>query len=69
MSEKTAFVPREFASIIRTVYTVDLGDGPVVIHALDAIASDGSAWWKVLAPTEEDSTEWRCHEDLPHRET
>lgn len=67
MNNKTEFMTREFESITRTVYTLDFGDGPVTIHTLDAVASDGSAWWKVVAPTDEDSTDWQRHDALPRR--
>jgi len=50
-----AMQSRRFVSISRTVH--DHG------HTLDAIADDGTAWWKVA-----DHTEWRQLSPLPARE-
>ena len=50
-----AMQSRRFVSISRTVH--DHG------HTLDAIADDGTAWWKVA-----DHTEWRQMSPLPARE-
>ena len=47
--------PRRFVSITRTVYGA--------VHTLDAVADDGTAWWKVA-----DHTEWRQLSPLPARE-
>lgn len=68
MTETNPTILRKFINITRTVYTTDLGDGPVTVHTIDAIADDGSAWWKILAPTEEDSSDWQLHGDLPEHE-
>ena len=47
--------PRRFVSITRTVYGA--------VHTLDAVADDGTAWWKV--PGE---VEWTQLPALPDRE-
>lgn len=68
MDINTELQPRKFDSITRAVYTIDLGDGPVTFHTLDAIACDGTAWWKLIAPTDEHSTGWQRQDDLPPRQ-
>jgi hypothetical protein len=50
--------PRRFVSISRTVHSAG--------HTLDAIADDGTAWWKVLGS--DDQTDWHQLSSLPARE-
>ena len=50
--------PRRFVSISRTVH--------IAGHTLDAIADDGTAWWKALGS--DDQTEWQQLSPLPARE-
>ena len=50
--------PRRFVSISRTVQPAG--------HTLDAIADDGTAWWKVLGS--DDQTDWHQLSPLPARE-
>lgn len=59
----SVFSPRKFVSIRRII------DPNTGSHTLDAIASDGSAWWRVISgATDEQDTSWQPMEALPPRE-
>jgi len=51
-----AHMPRRFVSISRTDWTAEESDG----HTLDAIADDGTAWWKHSY-----QSQWTQHPPLP----
>ena len=51
--------PRSFVSISRTV-DPETGD-----HILDAVAADGTAWWRVLQKQSEEDTGWQLLAPLP----
>lgn len=57
---ETVTTPRRFVSISRTVW---MNQGVSQCHTIDAVADDGTAWWKV--PGE---TEWQEMPALPARE-
>lgn len=53
-----AHMPRRFVSISRTDWTAEESDG----YSLDAIADDGTAWWKHSY-----QAQWTQHMPLPER--
>lgn len=56
---KLVAYPRSFVTISRTV-DPETGD-----HILDAVAADGTAWWRVIALEIEEDTGWQLMQSLP----
>lgn len=56
---KLVAYPRSFVTISRIV-DPETGD-----HILDAVATDGTAWWRVIALESEEDTGWQLMQSLP----
>lgn len=49
--------PRRIVAISRTVHSY--------VHTIDAVAEDGTAWWMIVGPDEDDQPTWQQLTPLP----